>query len=259
MEINVITRNATAVREIPYPSGLSLSVVEFLKDVSYEVMRTETQLEDIFRLRHDTYRHAGYLSGNPDGKFHDDLDLSPNVYNVAIRLSGALVACIRLHKVTPEVRECCAIEIFPDEINQRLDAGDVMIDSGRNCCDPSLASRYHALPLAVIRAASLLAAHVNAQWMLATFKQGHTPFFRRVMGGQLWHDGGKLYKGLDRDTMINLMGTSSQYMRETATTKQQYFLSTAEERSALFDGANGPVPASAMKIVAGEVFDPYWA
>lgn len=259
MEMKAVTESRAVPSKILYPTGLTLGVVDFLNDVSYQVMRTEDQLEDIFRLRHDTYKHAGYLEGNADGRFRDELDLSPNVHNVAIYLSGALVACIRLHLMTAEQRESCAIGIFPAEINQRLDEGNVMVDSSRNCCDPKLESRYRALPLAVIRAAGLLAVHANAKWTLATIKEGHIPFFRRILGATSWHDGGVQYDGLDRATTIHLLGASVENLRRASKTKQQYFLSTPEERSKLFDGANGLVPSSVRQILTGEIVDPYWA
>lgn len=258
MENNTLVENDPATGRIPYPSGLSLKILNFLDDVSYEVMRTEDQLEDIFRLRHDTYKHAGYIHGNPDGRLRDELDLSPNVFNVAIRLSGVLVGCIRLHKMTSEFRDSCAIEVFPDEINPKLDAGAIIIDASRNCCDPSFASRSYGLPLAVLRASVMLSVHSNADWMLATCKQSHSSFFRRLMGGQHWHDEGKLYMGLDRETVIDLLATSSDFMKHSIMTKQQYFLSTPEERASLFDVAVGPVSATAKKILTGEVVDPYW-
>jgi hypothetical protein len=259
MQMNAVAVNVAEPCKIPYPTGLTLGVVDFLNDVSYQVMRTEDQLEDIFRLRHDTYKNAGYLEGNADGRFRDDLDLSPNVHNVAIYLAGNLVACIRLHLVTSAQRDCCAIGIFPDEINRRLDAGHIMVDSSRNCCDPKLESRYRTLPLAVIRTSGLLAVHAKAQWTLATIKEGHIPFFRRVLRASSWHEGGVQYNGLDRETTIHLLGSSVEELRIAAKTKQQYFLSTPEERSKLFDGAHGLVPSSAAKILTGEIVDPYWA
>lgn len=259
MDMKTSTEGMTRTGDIPYPTGLTLAAVDFLSDVSYQVMRTEDQLEDIFRLRHDTYKHAGYLDGNSDGKFRDELDLSPNAYNVATYLSGKLVACVRLHNVTPDQRDSCATGIFPAELHHRLDAGDVMVDSSRFCCDPELMSRYRSLPLAVIRASGLLAVHVDAQWTLATVTEAHVPFYRRVLGAKFWHNGGVQYDGLDTSATIHLLGASMEYLRNAAKTKQQYFLSTPEERSSLFDGANGPVPSSAMKILTGDVVDPYWA
>jgi hypothetical protein len=170
-----------------------------------------------------------------------------------------LVACVRLHKLTSDYRQSCATGIFPTEINEKLDQGAVMIDSSRFCCDPELMSKYRSLPLAVIRATGLLAVHSNADWTLATVTEGHVPFYRRVLGAQSWHDGGVQYNGLDTSTTIHLLGASMEYLRNAAKTKQQYFLSTPEERSSLFDGDNGLVPSSIMKILNGTVVDPYWA
>ncbi len=259
MEMQAVAGNVIQNGGIPYPTGLTLSAVDFLNDVSYQVMRTEDELEHIFRLRHDTYQNAGYLDGNPDGKFSDDLDLVPNAYNVGVYLSGKMVACVRLHKVTAMDRASCATGIFPTEIHEKLDAGNVMIDSSRFCCNPELMSKYRSLPLAVIRATGLLAVHVNADWTLATVTEGHVPFYRRVLGAKSWHDGGVVYDGLDSSTTIYLLGASMEYLRNAAKTKQQYFLSTPEERSRLFDGSNGIVQSTVGKILTGEVVDPYWA
>lgn len=260
MQIETLMANPNVEQRIHQPVGLTLSAVDFLDNISYKLMTSESDLEQVWRLRHHTYHSVGYLDGDENGLFSDDLDFVENVYNVGIFLEDRLASCVRLHVVDQSHAASCATGIFPEHIEMKRAAGNVMVDTSRFCCDQLLASRHRGLPLAAIRATGLLAVHRNAQATLATTTKEHIPFFKRVLGATAWLDEPVVYQSLAEPTAIYLYGADMSYLRHAAMTKQQYFLSSPSERHSLFDAKDGAfVRPTAKDILSGKVVDPYWS
>lgn len=239
--------------DIRPPSGLIKSVIDFLDHVTYKRMVSEADLEAVFRLRHDNYVAAGHFDGTADGVFTDHLDHVPGVENVGIYVDGELMGCVRLHVIDKDRRQSCAMEIYDHVLNPKLDAGLVMVDTSRFCCDLKQNKRHPALPLAAIRVPGLLAVQCKAHYTLATVTAPHIPFYKRVLESVDWFDGGIRYPELT--AVVHLLASDMRNIHSLAYHNRQYLWSTYEERHALFgDGVEvAHVRPSARDVVYNQV------
>jgi hypothetical protein len=239
--------------QIATPTGLSKSVIDFLDNVSYKRMTTETDLDQVFRLRHDNYKAVGHFDGTNDGRYSDELDFVPGVENIGLYVDGDLMGSLRLHLMNKELRKSCSSEIYDFVLNPKLDDGIVMVDTSRFCCDLSKGSRYNALPLAAIRVPGLLAVQKHAHYTLSTVTAPHVPFYKRVLESKDWYDGGIRYPGLT--AVVHLLAADMRDITRLAYQNRQYLWSTLAEREALFgeNPSTGMVQPSVRSVVYDHV------
>lgn len=241
------------------PLGFMRGVVDFLDRITYKRMTSSHDLESIFRLRRETYVHAGYLPVESSSEFSDELDLTPNVHQFGIFLDEKLAAAIRIHKIDKTCRSSCATGIFPSTIDQWVDQSLVLVDSSRNSCSLEMMSKNPALPLAVIRLAGMYATHIRADIVLSTVVKKHIGFYKKVIGATTVGEPA-IYGDLKDPLLIYLLASYVEKERISAMTSRQFILSSAEERRSLFEGEGGVfVRSTAKQIIDGSMYDSYWS
>lgn len=238
-------------KDIAPVTGVNKYALDFLDDVSYKLMTTENDLDQVFRMRHDAYKAAKHISGNEDGLWTDPADTCPTASLIGVYVAGNLAASVRLHRLANLDAQSTAVVVFPNEMKEKFNQGFTCSDTNRLSCDVQFLKKFKALPLATIRVTGLHAFHFGCSYSLAAVRDQHEPFYKRILGARRWNEGeGVHFKGT---TMIlHLLASSMDEMRVRCYRDRQYFLSTQEERTALFEGKSGEhVIPSAKKVIDG--------
>lgn len=168
----------------PYGSqqGLSDRVASLLEGVDYRLAETAEDRGAIFRLRYGAYLDEGAIAPNDAESFSDAFDDTSNAWIFGVHIDGKLVASIRLHVTAPATRELPALTVFPDILEPALDAGRIVIDPTRFVADRAASRRFPGLCYVTTRLAWLACEYFNADLLLATVRQEHQAFYRRVFG-----------------------------------------------------------------------------
>lgn len=245
-------------KDIEPVMGMAKHTLDFLDNVSYRLMKTEADLDRVFRLRHDAYKAAQHIDGTEDGKWTDPSDTCPSASIVGVFVDDQLAASVRLHRLTELNAKSSAIQAFSELLEPKFRSGMSFTDTNRLCCDVRLLSKCKALPLAAMRATGMHAYFFNSNYSLAAVRDQHEPFYKRILGAKRWNEGdGVLFKGTSMT--VHLLAASMHDMRIRCYRSRQYFLSTDAERRALFghEGHVENVRPTARQVIAG-VDSGYW-
>jgi hypothetical protein len=232
--------------EITRPS-LSDRVSALLSQADWYVAQTGTERDAVFRLRYDAYRREGAIAEQPNGLFTDPLDEAANALILAVTIDGALASSIRLHVARSPADELPALSVFARELAPELAAGRTIVDPTRFVADRRLSRLYPELPYITVRLAWMLAEHIGAPHLLATVRQEHQAFYRRVFGHRELAPA-RPYPSLAK--AISLMSVNAAAAAPSVYARYPFFRSTAFERRTLFAGLDRAASASAAGIAA---------
>jgi hypothetical protein len=117
-------------------SAFARNVSQLLEHVEYRRCETGEDLEDIYRLRYESYHAAGLIEESIDRRIFDEFDRSPNSYTFGVYFDGYLISTIRLHHITAEYPIGPSMKIFGDVLMPCLDRGESFVDPSRFAGDP---------------------------------------------------------------------------------------------------------------------------
>jgi N-acyl-L-homoserine lactone synthetase len=194
--------------------------------------------EAVFRLRYRAYLREGAITPRPDEMFSDPLDECPNSYILGIHLDGRLASSIRLTVASGPEDELPAMHVFADILRRHLETGATVIDPTRFVVDHELSRQYPELPYLTVRLAFAASEHFEADLLLATVRQEHQAFYRRVFGHELLCDC-RDYPSLTKP--ISLMSLHYKSQRDRVLRRYPFFESTPSERRRLFGDRDSAV------------------
>lgn len=137
--------------------------------------------------------------------------------------------------------------MFPETLQPKLDAGNVLIDTTRFVVDENLARRYRALPYATLRLSGMAAHQFHADYLLAAVRTEHQAFYRRVFRYELVCEP-RPYPMLTKP--ICLMMVNYPTFVDQVHRRYPFFRSTFVERKTLFERQQRQ-PESANRDPAG--------
>jgi hypothetical protein len=204
---------------------------DVLNDIEYAEAASETEREEIFRLRYESYLAEGAIDPNPEHRFSDDYDKLDNCWIFGIKLAGELVSSVRFHVISKASRRGPALDVFPDIVSPMIESGMTLVDPTRLVVSRS-ASRHHPeLPYLTVRIACMASEYFNAGSCLATVRVEHLAFYQRIFGFVPVCEP-RPYPTLKRP--IALMIGDMRQIRDRVADKYPVFTSTDAERLALF-------------------------
>jgi hypothetical protein len=209
-------------------------VADALSRVSYKLMETEEDRDDVFRLRYRAYLREGAIAPNPTESFSDQYDDAPNAWIFGVYYDGLLASSLRISVSTPEHPETPSIPIFEDLLEDHIGAGKIIVDPTRFVADPDFPQRVAMLPYLSVRLAFMACDHFNADFGLATVRDEHLAFYKRTFGHEQVSQP-RMYTGLIKP--LNLMISDYKMVRDDVERRYPIMVSTAAEREALYDGA----------------------
>jgi hypothetical protein len=160
-------------------------IAELLARVDYKRADSCEQREAIYRLRYEAHSREGSISHRLSEKLSDAYDEMDNGYLFGLYIDGYLASSLRLPVASKEHPDSPSIEIFPEYLLSKLDAGQVLIDTTAFVADEELSKVYRALPYATLRLCIVAAEHFSADDLLASVQLEHEPFYRRAFDFQV--------------------------------------------------------------------------
>ena len=219
-----------ALAVAPQPS-LATRIEQLLQRVEYRRAESDADREAIFRLRYDAYLREGAIEPSFGRRLSDRFDDLDNAWIMGTFVDGRLCASMRIHVGTHEFPDMVATSVFPEFVRPQLDAGKVIVDPTRFVIDPAIAGRFPELPYVTVRIGHMAAEHFDADIVLATVRQEHRAFYRRVFGHISVCDP-RPYPNLVKP--LGLMMLDVDAAREIIRSRYPFFVSTTAERARAF-------------------------
>lgn len=220
---------------MPFDQGFSdgnfsSKLLTTLDHVEYRRIESHEDFEDIARLRYRAYKTHGVLPVNAT-RLIDEIDFDRNAHVFGVYYDEELVSTIRIHHVTPEHRVCQSIGIFPEAVNEMLDAGMTLIDSARFAIAPEFASELSSMPYLTVRLTPVAAIFFDADRVLQPIRPAHAAFYRRFFYAQPLVPPRRIPQ-YDFDLM--LLASQTRELRSKMMKRFPAFQSEAYERRMLF-------------------------
>lgn len=207
----------------------------YLQDADYRVASSKQDRDTLYQLRYEAYRREDTILENAEKRFSDDYDLMDNCWLFGVHLNGRLVSSIRFHIISPENPKGPAYDVFPDIVRPMISAGKTIVDPTRLVVDRPMTELYPELPYVTIRAAFMAAEFFEAEYMLATVRQEHQAFYKKLFGFKALCEP-RPYPSLLKP--ISLLAANMPTQRDNVVTKFPIFLSSFTERRMLFQQNN---------------------
>jgi hypothetical protein len=206
-------------------------VLEVMERTEYRLCETGEDLEEIYRLRYNSYLAVGMIEAHASRMIVDGYDDMPNAYNYGVYYDGYLVSTIRLQHVTSKFPRSPSMTVFGDILEPRLAAGESFIDPGRLAADLDWSATLRVLPYITSRLAMLASHHFNVSACLQAIKAEHAAFYRRVHAAEPLVQG-RDYPGLT--CAVDLWQSPCPLMWEQGMARFAFFRSTPTEERLLF-------------------------
>ena len=206
-------------------------IFDLARRIEYFRAEDDHDRSEIFRLRYKAYRSEGAIEPNAAGLFHDAHDDDDNAFLFGIRLDGRLAGSIRVHVCSPEFAVSPGLEVFPDVLEPLLDAGESFSDPTRFVVDPDVRGETALMPHFGLRLGSMACDHFGLDQILATVRQEHAPFYKRLFGLDLLTPP-RAYPNLTKP--ICLMAGTMDEIRDKSYRRVPVFPSTSSERAMLY-------------------------
>jgi hypothetical protein len=222
---------SSSIRLAASHQTLNDRVADLLGRVDYRLAATAEDRLAIFRLRYRAYLREGAITPNSTEVYSDGFDDTSNAWIFGVHIDGELAASLRLHVASPACRELPALKVFPDILQPALEAGKIVIDPTRFVTDHAASRRFPVLCYVTTRLAWLASEHFNANLLLATVRQEHQAFYRRVFGHRLIC-GPRHYPSLTKPVCMMALDFASG--RDCVLQQYPFFRSSHFERQMLF-------------------------
>ena len=169
------------------PKAVSLSdrIAQLLAKVDYKRVDSREQREAIYHLRYKAYLREGAISACVSEIFSDAYDETDNAYLFGLFIEGYLASSLRLHVASKQQPYIPSLEIFPEYLLSKLDAGQVLIATTAFVADEELSKLYRTLPYATLRLCILAAEQFSADDLLASANVEHELFYVRAFDFRL--------------------------------------------------------------------------
>lgn len=220
----------------------------YLQEADYRIARSESEREEVYRLRYGAYVREDAIETNISGQFFDPYDDLDNCWIFTISIDEQIISSIRLHVISQESRKGPALDVFPDIVGPMIDRGMVLIDPTRFVADEEATKRYPELPYLTLRAACMASEYFDADHCLATVRREHAAFYRRVFKSKLLCEP-RPYPTLKKP--ICLLSADVASIRNKLMRRYPIFESSFTERRLMFEQPNvmeiaedkvGPMP-----------------
>jgi len=223
-------------------SRFATTLIDLLDQVRYRRVPAAEQFDPVYRLRYEAYRREDFIAINSQQVTRDEFDDLANCYCFGVYIEGLLVSSLRFHVVTPEQSHSPCMSVWPDVLQPMLDKGQSFIDPGRFTADFEASLAYPALPYLTLRLAAMACEYFPVRYCMSAVRPEHTAFYKRIFGASPLGDE-RTYANLSFP--MQLYAAEVPAIRDRVADRYPFFMSTPEEREALFGSENPDVAAIA--------------
>lgn len=199
--------------------------------ITYRIARTPAELEAVYRLRYDAYRREGTIEAIDSQRFTDRYDQDPNMMILNVLWHDEIAGTLRIHIIDADAPHGPGLDTYRDVLEPFLEAGETIIDSSRFVTNPALRADVPNLHFEVLRLAGVTCDHFGVDWLLASVRREHAPFYRRYFSLNPLTEP-RPYPGLKADLI--LMGERYPDVCPQIRAKYPVFRAEPEEGIALF-------------------------
>jgi hypothetical protein len=217
-------------------SQFAETLIDLLDRVQYRRVSVAEQLDPVYRLRYEAYRREDFIPVNSQEVTRDSFDDAANCYSFGVYIDAQLVSSIRFHHVTAADRTSPSRTIWPEILEPMLDQGDSYIDPSRFTADRDASLALPALPYLTLRIVAMASEHFAARYCISSVRAEHAAFYRRVFGSRQL--GNERFWG-ELQFPVCLYAAEVPEIRDRVADRYPFFMSTPEERFALFDSPQG--------------------
>jgi hypothetical protein len=218
-------------------SRFASALIDVLDRVQYRRVSVDEQFDPVYKLRYEAYRREDFVPINSQEVTRDDYDGLPNCYCFGVYLDGQLVSSIRFHHVSPAERRSPSRTIWPEVLEPMLDRGDSYIDPSRFTADHDASLAFPALPYLTLRIIAMASEHFAVRYTISSVRAEHAAFYRRIFGSTQMGD--ERFWGELRFPVC-LYAAEVPTIRDRVADRFPFFMSTPDERAALFAPDSGP-------------------
>ena len=223
-------------------SRFAVTLIDMLDQVRYRRVPAAEQFDPVYRLRYEAYRREDFIPINSQQVTRDEFDDLSNCYCFGVYIADQLVSSLRFHVVTPEQPHSPCMSVWPDVLQPMLDKGQSFIDPGRFTADFEASLAYPALPYLTLRLAAMACEYFPVRYCMSAVRPEHTAFYKRIFGATPLGDE-RTYANLAFP--MQLYAAEVPAIRDRVADRYPFFMSTPEEREALFGSENPDVVAIA--------------
>lgn len=209
----------------------ALRLSDYLQTVDYRTAHSRSEKEAIYRFRYEAYRREGAIPELVAPRFHDEYDDMDNCWIFGLYGDDRLISSIRLHVINKKHRRGPALDVFPDIVGPMVDRGMTLIDPTRFVTDTTASRDFADLAYLTLRLPCMASEFFEADACLATVREEHRAFYKRVFRSNQLCDARPYPKLL---APICLMSADVRGQREYMTARHPVFLSSLTERRMLF-------------------------
>jgi hypothetical protein len=205
-----------------------------IESVDYRQAITDEEREAIYSLRYNCYLWEKAILPNFGRRLSDKFDDLDNSWIYGVFVEGKLASSIRITVASAAHAQSPALETFPDVIGGKITGDKVLVDPTRFVIDREMSRRFPDLRYATTRIAVMAAEYFGADYLLASVRTEHQPFYRRTFGHEV------LCEARDYPTLIkplSLMSADFPRMRDAIIARYPFFRSTYFERRTMFEPA----------------------
>ncbi|WP_246684150.1 hypothetical protein [Mesorhizobium sp. B2-6-5] len=171
---------AAAGRDKNRPSVFTDHIMDVLEHVEYRLCDGAEDLEAIYKLRYNSYLHAGMVKSDASHMVKDSFDDLPNSYRFGVFFDGTLVSTIRIHYASARYPVSPSTDVFGDVLSRRLASGETFVDPSRFAADLEWSSSLRVLPYITLRLAVVACSHFKPTYCLTAIKEEHSAFYHRI-------------------------------------------------------------------------------
>ena len=212
-------------------SPFTRTVLSLLDQIEYRLCNSGEDLEAIYRLRYNSYLHAGMVRPDASHMVKDKYDDLPNAYRFGVFFEGHLVSTLRLHHADQSFSVSPSTDVFGDILMDRIAAGESFVDPSRFAADSEWSATLRVLPYLTLRLAVVACEYFRPTYCLTAIKPEHSAFYQRIFRSEQASEP-KFYPGLTVPVFLyqskcadNLKSTIERF---------PFFNSTAYEQRLLF-------------------------
>jgi hypothetical protein len=150
-----------------------------LDDIEYRRAVSQDEIAAIADIRQQAYENADiYIGESPS--FTDAVDFDPRAYVFGVYWREMLVGTMRIHVLSSDNPKTNSTKYFPDVLDPLVAQGLTFMDPARFAILPGMDKQIPSLAPIVLRLGLAAVRHFNCDFGLATIKEGHAGFYRRV-------------------------------------------------------------------------------
>jgi hypothetical protein len=239
-------RKGNAVSSVVQAQGETLTRgSDLLSQVTYRLVETEADKEEIYRLRYRAYLSERVIEPRSDRRLTDRFDDAANSWTFGVYFDGVLASSLRIGVATPDMPLTPSVEVFSDVLGPMLAEGKIIVDPTRFVADPARERKMPELPYFTLRLAYVACEYFNADIGTAAVRAEHQAFYRRVFMHRVLGPP-RFYPALAKP--FSLMVVDFPAMRDKVFQRYPIFRSTASERRMLFERRGGQLNGSIVRL-----------